>query len=235
MASDDAVAFADGAVIASQGAAGAKDTALIEANIPGVELFTMFYSYANAYLQRQITLGRDVGKAVEGGPARLFAEMPALSARFFYLSILPVLLDEVISQVIGQSDGPDDDEDLWGQAQFYALKALAFQFYGVPILRDLMPTVVGAKNLYSVSPAQGMFQSYITLAADAKKAAGGDAPEARKIAKDVAKAVGYTFGLPLGGPWNHLDYLWRVFDGEEQPESVPEFAAAVAVGKREQR
>lgn len=62
------MAFSDDALIASQSAGGAKDQALIEANIPGIELFTMFYSYANAYFNRQLTLGRDGGKSLLGGP-----------------------------------------------------------------------------------------------------------------------------------------------------------------------
>ena len=44
VSADAARATADDAVITSQGAGGAKDTTLIEINIPGVELFTMFYS-----------------------------------------------------------------------------------------------------------------------------------------------------------------------------------------------
>ena len=35
-------------------------------------------------------------------------------------------------------------------------------------------------------------------------------------------------------PWRHVDYLWRVFEGEEEPENVPEFGAAALAGKREE-
>jgi hypothetical protein len=230
---DAAVAAADDVMIASQGAGGAKDQALIEGNIPGVELFTMFYSYANAYFNRQMTLGRDVGKSLQGGPGQFFAELPLLSARFACLSVVPVILEELISQAIGQSDGPDDDDNL---AAYYGLRVLAYQFYGVPILRDFLPNKLGTqKGAYRISPAQSAMDSLGKLWDDAEKTAQGDAPEARKAARDAVNAVGYTFGLPLAGPWKHVDYLWRYFEGEEDPDSVPEFAAAVATGKREQQ
>lgn len=90
-------------MITSQGAGGAKDTALIEGNIPGVELFTMFYSYASAFLDRQISLGRDLGTALKGGSGQLATELPLLSAR---ASLLQVLLEDLISQAVGASEGP---------------------------------------------------------------------------------------------------------------------------------
>lgn len=93
------------AVITSQGAGGAKDTALIEGNVPGVELFTMSYSYASAFLNRQVSMGRQLGKAIEGGPGRLEAELPLLSARASLLLVLPVILDDLIGQLTGASEG----------------------------------------------------------------------------------------------------------------------------------
>jgi hypothetical protein len=233
LAGDAAVAFADDTLIASQGAGGAKDQALIEANIPGIELFTMFYSYANAYFNRQLTLGRDVGKSLQGGPAQFFAELPVLSARFAYLAVVPVILEELIAQAVGQSDGPDDDDDL---ASYFGLRMLAYQFYGLPILRDLVPKWAGTqKGAYRMSSAQSAMDSLGRLVSDIEKTVEGDAPEARKATRDIVMAAGYTLGLPLGGPWKHVDYLWRYFEGEEEPESVPEFAAAFAAGKREQQ
>jgi len=49
------------------------------------------------------------------------------------------------------------------------------------------------------------------------------------------RCAGDTLGLPLNGPWKHVDYLRRVLEGEEQPELLLEFAGAALVGKREKR
>jgi hypothetical protein len=46
---------------------------------------------------------------------------------------------------------------------------------------------------------------------------------------------GFSVGRTLAGPSKHVDYLWRVYEGEEEPESVPEFAAATLGGKRKDR
>src|SRR5690606_12303938 len=64
LSEEAAIAAADDAVITAQGGGSAKDTALIEGNIPVVEWLTMFYSYGSAYLNQQITLGLDIGDAV---------------------------------------------------------------------------------------------------------------------------------------------------------------------------
>lgn len=225
---DAARAAADDAVITSQGAGGAKDTALIEGNIPGVELFTMFYSYASAFLNRQVSLGRDLGKSMAGGPGRLAAELPLLSARASLLLVLPVLLEDLIGQAIGASEGPDEEDESW--VSYYAMKVLAYQFYGLPLARDLTSSYG-----YRATPAQSVGDSFRRLAATMSKALGGEEVEARKAARDAVNAVGYTLGLPLAGPWKHIDYLWRVYEGEEEPETVPEFAAATLAGKREER
>src|SRR5690606_34324274 len=227
LSEEAAIAAADDAVITAQGGGSAKDTALIEGNIPVVEWLTMFYSYGSAYLNQQITLGRDIGKAVEGGPARLMAEMPLLMARASLLMVLPVILDDLVDQAVGASDGPDDDESL---AAYYGGRVLGFMFYGVPLLRDLASSKYG----YRLSPAQSIGDAYNRLSRDIERTLDGDSPEARKLVRNAVSVTGYTVGLPLAGPWRHVDYMWRVFTGEEQPETVAEFAAAASVGKREQ-
>lgn len=154
-----------------------------------------------------------------------------LSARFAYLVVMPVILEELIAHAVGQSDGSDDDD----LASYFGLRMLAYQFYGLPILRDLVPKWAGTqKGAYRMSSAQSVMESLGRLVTDAEKAVDGkDLEHARS--RDIVMAAGYTFGLPLGGAWKHVDYLWRYFEGEEDPESVPEFAAALAVGKREQQ
>ena len=224
----DAIAAADDAVIVSQGAGGAKDTALIEGNVPGVELFTMFYSYASAFLQRQVSMGRQLGKALEGGPRQLASELPLLSARMTMLLVLPVILDDLISRAAGSAEEPDEPE---GWASYYFMRVLAYQFYGLPGFRD----IVGAKFGYRATPADAIGNAYLRLAGDMEDALAGEDVEARKVARNTVTAIGYTTGLPLAGPWRHVDYLWRVLAGDEEPETVPEFAAAALIGKREEK
>lgn len=80
-----------------------------------------------------------------------------------------------------------------------------------------------------------MGDAFLRLANTSQKALGGEEVEARKAARETVDAVGFTTGLPLAGPWRHVDYLWRVYEGEENPETMPEFAAAALAGKREER
>lgn len=110
------------------------------------------------------------------------------------------------------------------------MKVLAYQLYGLPLARD-----VTNQYGYRATPAQAFGDSFRRLAATTSKALGGEEVEARKAARDAVNAVGYTLGLPLAGPCKHVDYLWRVYEGEEEPETVPEFAAAALTGKREER
>ncbi|KGM54669.1 hypothetical protein N800_06735 [Lysobacter daejeonensis GH1-9] len=225
---DAAIAAADDAVITAQGAGGAKDTALIEGDVMFLEWLTMFYSYGSAYLNRQVSMGRDIGRALDGGPGRLMAELPLLSARALFLVAVPVILDDLINRGIGAEDGEGEDEDL---VEYYAKRMGAYLFYGIPGLRD----IVGAKYGYRLSPVQSIPEAWSRLSRDVTKAMGGEELEARKVARNAVNVAGYTLGLPLAGPWRHVDYLWRVAEDEENPESIPEFAAAVIVAKREQR
>lgn len=234
----DAAALADDTVRSGQGAGNPMDTALIEQSIPVVEWLTMFYSYASAYLNRQITLGRDVGKAVKGGPRALLLEMPLLSARFAMLAVFPVIAEELINIAVGASKGAGDEDDDGDEDDFadrawhFGKRIAAFQFYGIPGLRD----VVGSKYGFRLSPVQSVVDSWSRMLRNIEKAIDPEQDvEARKAVRDAVMATGYTLGLPLNGPYKHIDYLWRVYEGEENPESVPEFAAAVAVGKREER
>ena len=230
MMGDAAIAAADDAVITSQGAGGAKDTALIEGNIPFLEWLTMFYSYGSAYLNRQVSMGRQLGKGVEGGLPRIAAELPLLVARGLFLCVIPVILDDLINLASGAADAPDDDE---GWAEYYAKRAIAYQFYGLPGARDFVSSALGYR--YRLSPAQSIPEAWSRLIADTQKAMDGEDVEARKIARDAVHVAGYTLGMPLQGPWRHIDYLWRVLEGEEEPQSVPEFAAAAVLAKREER
>lgn len=74
------------------------------------------------------------------------------------------------------------------------------------------------------------------LSSEIEKELGGTNVPVTRLVRDAVNVTGYnTFGLSLQGPWKHVDYLWRVIEGEEEPESVPEFAAALMIGKREER
>lgn len=229
---DDAVAYADSVVLRSQGGGGAKDTAIIE-GMPGAELFTMFYSYASAFLQRQVTLGRDVGVASrDGGKMAAFAMLPHAAARLALGAMIPVLLESLINQATGAADPPDDDEWL----AYYLKRLAAFQFYGLPIFRDTVPSWFGASPYEArLSPAQSAIDAAGRVIADGKKVAGGEDVEGRKLLRDSVNATAIGFGLPIAAPYKSADYLLRVMDGEEDPESIPEFTAAFIAGKREDR
>lgn len=111
------------------------------------------------------------------------------------------------------------------------MRVLAYQFYGLPGFHD----IVGAKFGYRATPADAIGNAYLKLAGDMEDALAGEDVEARKVARNTVTAVGYAVGLPLAGPWRHVDYLWRVLAGDEEPETVPEFAAAALIGKREEK
>jgi hypothetical protein len=231
----DSVAYADSVVRRSQGAGGAKDTAIVE-GMPGAELFTMFYSYASAFLQRQAHLVRDTGKARQRGA--LFASLPNAAARLALVAVIPVILEDLINQAVGSADGPgDDDSKLW----YFLQRIAAFQFYGLPIFRDAAPSLFGASKFEPrLSPAQSALDSINRISKDGKHqfdyvtGETDEGVEARKAARDTVNAAGMWFGLPVA-PYKSVDYLWRVLEGEEDPESLPEFTAAFIAGKREEK
>ncbi|MFY2765000.1 hypothetical protein [Arenimonas sp. MALMAid1274] len=97
------------------------------------------------------------------------------------------------------SDEDEGEDESW--AAYYALRVFACQFYGIPLAHDLL----GSKYGYRATPAQAMGEAFDRVADDAITLLGGDEVGARKAARNAVNAVGYATGLPLAGPWKHID------------------------------
>lgn len=228
----DAVAFAESQVRRSQGAGGVKDEATIE-NQPVAEWFLTFYSYFSTYLNEQITLGRATKSAATN--RKLMAMMPVLASRAALLMILPPILEDLVNQAIGRSEGPPDDEDEESQVAYYLKLILPYLGAGVPLVRDIARGAASPYG-YTATPVGQLGESFLRVYKDLGKAADPDEEvETRKIVMDSLSATSYAFGLPLVAPGRQVDYLVRVMNGDEEPESNSEFWLALLGGKKESK
>lgn len=217
----DAVVLADRAVRDSQGAGGAKDLAAVQRGPEFMKLATMFYSYFSHFYQRQATLVRDARNIESAG------DVPHLLARSFFLMVAPALLSAIVT---GQ--GPKEDED-WGP--WAARKVGLGLFNGVPLVRDAANMVEndlggGYARGYQFTPVARVIDTLWKTAKDAGNAvSGGDVSE--RWVQHALETSGYIFGLPLGQGGQTGQFLYNVWNGDEQPDGVGEWLKGLTFGK----
>ncbi len=195
-----AVAFGDYAVRMSQGAGGAKDLAAIQRNSELTKLVTMFYSYFSAYYNRQKNWGIDAKRAIMSGEVR---EFPDLLARQVFMTIIPAVLGELL---VGR--GPDDD-DKEGFAEWAVKKVAMYPFTAVPIVRDVVPAVLGESfGGYSLSPAERTINDALVKPFEVMKDAWDGDINGRKATRSLINASGLWFNLPTGQLATTVNNVW---------------------------
>lgn len=207
------VNFAEAQVRRSQGAGDVKDVALVE-NVAFLELFITFYSYASAYLNEQITILKKAGKAKKAN--RLIVEAPTIATSLAMLTLTPMVLDTLISMMLGKADLPDDDEDeeYWlTLLKFFGVKyAFEATTFGIPLVRDVGSTMARAVNeepqFQSSRGLDVVTQNLTKLYNHAKDAVDeNEEVDGKKLVKDLATTVTILTGIPMNKPLSHLDSL----------------------------
>lgn len=222
MADGDAAAYADKVVRESQGAGGSKDLASVQRNSETMKLFTMFYSYFNAFYNRQRQLVRDTREAG-------LADVPDLLARSFWLVIAPALFGAYAG---GQGPGEDEDWGAWA-----ARKSFFNLFMGVPFVRDIASGTErlvageytrGAQFMPVTQMAETLF---LKIPKEAVKLASGE-DQSDTFIKTLANAAGYATRLPTGQFGNTAQFLYDVTDGTQDPRGLKEWMDGLAYGPK---
>lgn len=214
---DEATAIleADAAVRMTQGSGGAKDLAAIQRNNELAKAITMFYSYFSVLYARQRDMGRDVQQ---------IRDMPRFLSRVFFTIMFPAVMGELI---LGR--GPDDDED---PAAWAIRKVLLYPLMTLPVLRDVASSIDSGFD-YRFSPMASLFEKIVMAVEATGKIITDDDKEWGDYAARVADTIGYVFGVAGTAQISSTGkYLWRVSEGEEQPDNLAELLAYALLGKR---
>jgi hypothetical protein len=208
---------ADAAVRMTQGAGGAKDLAAIQRNNELAKSLTMFYSYFSVLYNRMRDMKRDVQE---------IRDMPRFLSRAFFTVMVPAVLGELI---LGR--GPDEDEE----PEAWAIrKVLLYPFMSVPLLRDVVSAMDSGYD-YRFSPIATVFDKIGRAATDTGELFTEDDIDWGDYAANVAQTIGYVFGVAGTAQVAATSkYLWRVSEGEENPDNIAELLAYALLGKRKE-
>jgi hypothetical protein len=227
MTEEQAAAYGDKAVRMSQGSGRVKDMAAVQApNSEAVKLFTLFYSYFNVQLNEQWQAAKETQRGN-------FHKAAAIS---WWMLVAAPLMAAVLT-----GDWPDDDDedglDMSDLSRWAGIELAANFFAGIPGIRDMASYVrrraQGDYADYSVTPANRVGDSIITLFRDAKNAATGEVVSDRWL-KHAIETPGYFLGLPTGQAAQTGQFLHDVWTGQQQPETVSEWYQGLTKGRIEQ-
>jgi hypothetical protein len=164
---------------------------------------------------RQRDMGRDVQQ---------IRDMPRFLSRVFFTIMFPAVMGELI---LGR--GPDEEED---PAEWAIRKVLLYPLMTLPVLRDVVSSIDSGYD-YRFSPMASLFEKIVKAAEATGKIITEDDVEWGDYAAKVADTIGYVFGVAGTAQISSTGkYLWRVSEGEEQPDNLAELLAYALLGKR---
>ncbi|MGC8492481.1 MAG: hypothetical protein ACP5SH_12155, partial [Syntrophobacteraceae bacterium] len=213
----DAIYFADKAVRNAHGSGAAEDMAAVQFGSEFQKLTSMSYTFWSRFYNRQVDIGRDWAGAVKSRDPDDFA---AVLARSWWYLVMPMIAHAVI-----KGQWPKEDE---GWIEWAAKEVGLTLFSGVPVGRDVANYILGDRQ-YRLSPVVSSIENWGAVVKDAKKMAAGEEPSEHWL-RHAADRVGYSFGLPMGQFDQSMEYLWDMWDGEQEPEDVAEFVRGMVMG-----
>jgi hypothetical protein len=221
MSEENAVYFADKTVRNAHGGTGAKDLAAVQrgGNNEFFKLFTMFYSFWNHNVNRLM----DTARLARGLPTS--TNFRGDLGRVIMRTLIYTLGVQVIHSML-QPKKNSDEEEGWGA--WAGKQLLESATAGVPILRDVVPYLIGDKD-YSVTPAAQVVSSLKQSTHDAMAATQGES--GGRWIKHAANTAGYVFGLPIGQAGTTAQFLWDVEQGNQNPQSLADWWNGVLHGQ----
>lgn len=217
----DAVYRADQVVRNAHGAGGAKDTSAIQRGSETQKLFTMFYTFWNHLYNRQRDLFRDARNM------RSVGDFGSVLARSFFYLIAPPLIHGLISQS-GPSTNDDGEQESWAAwaAGHIGLGLVS----GIPVMRDVAGSIASGRA-YEMSPAAEGIGQAATLGKDVGRALGMiDGEPSDRWMQHAITTPGYFLGLPTGQAAGAGQFLWDVWNGDQDPKSAGEWLHGVMYG-----
>jgi len=171
----DSVAFADSIVARSQGSGLSRDLSQNQQGGVWKKLFTMFYTFFNAYYNVQVDLYKQTN-------FRSFPQILKYVKNQLWVTVIPSLVVDALF-----NGGPEDDEEwpLWA-----ASTVGGFAAGGIVLARDVVNSATSGYG-YQISPVQGFFAKPLAALDQIKQ---GEADI--QAAKAIFMAIGYLAHVP---------------------------------------
>ncbi|MFM0513099.1 hypothetical protein [Paraburkholderia sp. RL17-373-BIF-A] len=220
----DAIYYADKAVRNAHGGGGVKDQAAIQRGSEFQKAITMFYSFFNHFYNRQRDIGRTAasgfGNLAQGNVRAAGGDFSRVLAKSFWYFAAVAAWDALIK-------GTPHDESYVGH---FAKELAGLGLAGVPIIRDIAPTLLHDRQ-FAATPLAQAAQAITNVVKDGEHAAGGQ-PVQHPIAHAV-QAAGYAFGLPVGQATTTGRFLWDAGDGQQRPQDLSDWFRGLVFGRAE--
>lgn len=207
-----AIQAGDRAVRLSQMAAGPKDLAAVQRKDGLMRALTIVYSYFNLLYNRQVDIKRQLQTA------KGMADYLNAFERTMLLMVIPAVAGPLL---LGQ--GPEDDET-W--AEWAGAKILAYQFMGIPGVRDIASALESGWGYRGATPLGSVGETMVRLSG----AVTADEPDAQRLTMLMFDTAGYTLGLPAAQPKRTAKYLFEVSDGKHEDDNLLEFMRGLLLG-----
>ncbi|HYA40483.1 MAG TPA: hypothetical protein VEF34_04235 [Syntrophobacteraceae bacterium] len=213
----DAIYYADKAVRNAHGAGGAEDLAAFQHGSEWQKLAGMFYTFWSHFYNREVNIAR---KGIEAVRDRSVTDFAAVLARSWWYFVMPMVFHGLI-----KGGGPEGEE---GWISWAAKEIGLGVFSGIPIIRDFANAISTGRE-YKPTPALAIVDALRKSTRDIEKWYEEEDVSPHWLRHSLETA-GYVFGLPTGQAAQSLQYLWDVWDGEQDPEDVKEFMQGMVFG-----
>ena len=218
-----AILEGDAAVRMTQGSGGAKDLSAVQRSNELMKALTMFYSYFNVLYNRMRDMGRNVQE---------IRDMPKFLSRAFFTIMLPAVMGELI---LGRGPSADDDPEEW--AEWIIKKTLLYPCMSIPVLRDVASSIESGYD-YRFTPMSSGLERIKNFTVESGQfiMSNKDAEDWKNFSTSAVSTIGALGGVPGTAQINSTSkYLWRVYDGSEDPDNIADLIANAALGKAEKK
>jgi hypothetical protein len=226
LSEDSAIDYANRAVRNAHGGGGVKDLSAVQRDKGVISLATMFYSFWNHMYNRQRDLAKGYGNLpqsiAQGTGTRDFAK---LLARSWWYFVVP----QLIHAYMKPDNSPENDGSL-GHEVFRMGEEVGLGFVsGVPVLRDIANAIINGRD-YTVTPLEQAGKSIVKATVDTYKYATGQDTSIH-AGKNMAQALGYVAGIPTGQLSGTGSFLWDVYHGDADPQSIHDWYTGIQNGR----
>ena len=208
-----AIDHGDHMVRMTQGSGGLRDLAAVQRGDNLSRLLTMFYSFFNTLFNQNVKIIRQVGFDGPSGYAELFRA-------YVLMNVIPALFEDLVL-------GRMDDDDWENLPSWAAKKILAYPFYSIVAVRELV-NAASSDFGYTASPVIGTAKDLLKLWDFSTEVAFGDktTDDVSKVeVKAAANLLGVILKLPSRQAMLTMGYLYDINEGNEDPEGLGEFTS----------
>jgi len=219
---EDAGQYADKVVRNAHGGGRIMDMAEVMRGNEFWKSVTMFMTFWNHFVNRQIDLGRRIGRLTQGQAN--MADVSAIVHRSFWYILLPSLWHGFIS-----GGGKQGDDEGW--ATWAAKEIGSTMFNGIPVVNHIVDAFTNQRD-FSMSPAGDVVNTLMKSGQDVAHLMHlmpGHVSD--KWVKHTIETPGYIFGISGAGQVGRtVQYMHDVYTGQENPHGAGEFLKGLVYG-----